>query len=264
MIKLVVTDLDGTLLDDNKNLGAGIWDIAARLAQKGIIFSVASGRQFAVIQRMFAPIAAGMLFIADNGACVVHKNRELFTDSLDPADARVLLKIGRAIPGAFPILCGKNHTWVEDDDERFIAILNDFFDRHRLVDDLAQVDDTIMKITMLDPDDVVKNVYPRFEQHAQRYRIIPSEKRLLDISTPTASKGAALRRVQRLLGVAPGETLVFGDYLNDLEMMAVAAHSYAMKNAHPEVLKAAKFVTEHDNNHQGVERTIRKLCLGET
>ena len=262
MIKLVVTDIDGTLLDDNKNLSPDFWETAGQLAQKGIIFSVASGRQYHALRNQFAPIADDMLFISDNGACAVYKNRELFTESLDPEAARNFIKIGRAITGARPVLCGKTATRIENDEENLITELKRFYVELQRVDDLTQVGDTILKVTMFDFFDVEKNVRPHFRQYEQQYRIIPSDKLLLDISTLAASKGAALRRIQRQLGISPEETLVFGDYLNDLEMMQEAAHSYAMKNAHPEVIKAARFVTEHDNNNHGVVRTIRKLCLG--
>ena len=55
--------------------------------------------------------------------------------------------------------------------------------------------------------------------------------------------------------------MVFGDYLNDLEMMQNAKYSYAMKNAHPEIIKVSNFVTKYDNNENGVVRTIRELGL---
>lgn len=261
MIKLVVTDIDGTLLDDNKNLSPDFWDTVEQLAQKGIIFSVASGRQYYTLHRQFAPIAAGTLFLAENGTYAVYKNSELFTDPLDPEAARNFIKIGRTITGAYPILCGKNSAYIENDNEHFIAETRRYYEKYQRVNDLTQVEDTILKVTMFDFADAEKHACPRFKEYEHQYKVAPAGKRWVDITAPTANKGAALRRVQRQLGISPDETLVFGDYLNDLEMMREASHSYAMKNAHPEIIKAAKFVTERDNNNHGVVHTIRKLCL---
>ena len=81
----------------------------------------------------------------------------------------------------------------------------------------------------------------------------------LDITNATASKGNAIKAIQEKLKVLPEETLVFGDYLNDLDMIENAGYSYAMKNAHPQILKAAKYITELDNNHFGVTHTIKQL-----
>ena len=53
--------------------------------------------------------------------------------------------------------------------------------------------------------------------------------------------------------------MAFGDFLNDYEMMEVAGHSYAMKNAHPEIKKISRYITEFDNDNNGVVDTIQKV-----
>ena len=77
----------------------------------------------------------------------------------------------------------------------------------------------------------------------------------------TANKGNAISGIQKELDISPEETLVFGDYLNDLEMMQNAKYSYAMKNAHPEFIKSSKYVTTFSNNENGVLKTIDELGL---
>ncbi len=74
----------------------------------------------------------------------------------------------------------------------------------------------------------------------------------VDISHPNAHKGYALQKIQHQLGIGPEETLVFGDYNNDLEMMALSDFSFSMANAHPNVLKAARYQTD-SNDQFGVE-----------
>jgi hydroxymethylpyrimidine pyrophosphatase-like HAD family hydrolase len=80
----------------------------------------------------------------------------------------------------------------------------------------------------------------------------------VDVTSPTANKGAALRRVQEALGVTPDQTMAFGDFLNDLEMMDAATWSFAMANAHPRLRERARFVAP-GNNANGVVRTIRTV-----
>ena len=63
------------------------------------------------------------------------------------------------------------------------------------------------------------------------------------------------------LGITKEETMAFGDYLNDYEMLQESGLSYAMKNSHPDLLKVARFVTEYDNNNNGVVETIRKVLI---
>jgi hydroxymethylpyrimidine pyrophosphatase-like HAD family hydrolase len=79
----------------------------------------------------------------------------------------------------------------------------------------------------------------------------------------SAHKGTAISFIQDMFDIKPEETLVFGDFLNDTDMMHVAQYSYAMQNAEPQVKEAAKFVTDKDNKEQGVIATIYKLCFEE-
>ena len=53
--------------------------------------------------------------------------------------------------------------------------------------------------------------------------------------------------------------MAFGDYLNDLTMIRECGESYAMANAHPEIKTAARYVTEYDNDHDGVMRVLRNI-----
>ena len=60
------------------------------------------------------------------------------------------------------------------------------------------------------------------------------------------------------MNISPDQTMVFGDYLNDIEMLEVAKFSFAMKNAHEEVKKTAHFMTE-SNSNLGVEKIIEQV-----
>lgn len=80
----------------------------------------------------------------------------------------------------------------------------------------------------------------------------------MDISHPNANKGFALKIVQESLGISKEETMAFGDFNNDLEMLSEASFSFAMKNAHPNVKKVAKFETG-SNDDEGVESVLEKL-----
>ena len=60
------------------------------------------------------------------------------------------------------------------------------------------------------------------------------------------------------MNITPEQTMVFGDYLNDLEMLEAAYYSYAMKNAHADIKKNARFITE-SNTNLGVEKIIQQV-----
>jgi len=80
----------------------------------------------------------------------------------------------------------------------------------------------------------------------------------LDVMNLSTSKGAGLRHIQEALGITPGQTMVFGDFLNDLEMMDEAEYSFAMHNAHPALRERARYVAP-PNSQNGVVRTISSV-----
>jgi hydroxymethylpyrimidine pyrophosphatase-like HAD family hydrolase len=75
---------------------------------------------------------------------------------------------------------------------------------------------------------------------------------------PATNKGAGIRSIQRALGITPAQTMVFGDFLNDLELMDAADYSFAMYNAHPVLRERARYVAP-PNTDNGVVRTISSV-----
>ncbi|MGL5963169.1 MAG: HAD hydrolase family protein, partial [Fusobacteriaceae bacterium] len=71
MIKLVVTDMDGTFLNDKKEFSEEFWDIYSEMERREIKFVVASGRQYQNLRKNFERIKEKIIFIAENGSYVV-------------------------------------------------------------------------------------------------------------------------------------------------------------------------------------------------
>ena len=253
--------MDGTLLDDEKNLPVDFWEKEAELHEKGILFAIASGRQYYNLAEKFERIKDRILILAENGTYVVHKGKEIHVNPMDHASAVNFLQIGRTIKGAHLILCCKNSAYVESQDVVFLAEMRQFYKKVEIVADLTKVEDIVLKVTVCDFSGAEANAYPYFKAFEQDYKVAVAGKIWLDMTHRTANKGTAIQTVQKELGISFDETMVFGDFLNDMEMMKSGKYSYAMKNAHPEILKASAFVTQHDNNENGVMETITQLCL---
>lgn len=261
MIKLVVTDLDGTLLDSNKNIHPGFWALHKKMTDKGILFSVASGRQLFNLEETFSPIAHNTLFIAENGTYVSFRGRDLHVNPMDFNATIEFIKIARKINGIGLVLCCKNAAYIESHDQRFVAEVNKYYSKVVFLDDLTQANDTVLKLALFDFADAEINIFPHFRQFENQYKVVVSGKQWMDISHISANKGSALEKIQKELGFNRDEIMAFGDFLNDYEMMELAGHSFAMKNAHPEIIKISRFVTEYDNDNNGVVETIEKVCF---
>ncbi|MFJ4513577.1 Cof-type HAD-IIB family hydrolase [Streptomyces sp. NPDC088816] len=261
-IRLIVTDMDGTLLDDAKRIPAGLWPTLAELRRRGVLFSPASGRQYATLAEQFAGHDEGMVFIAENGTYVVRDGVELSSDPLDPAVAARLVGAVRELAAqgvdVGAVVCGKRSAYVERADEAFLTEVRKYYVRHRIVLDAAAVDDDIIKVALFDFGSAERTTAPALAAFAETHQVVVSGEHWVDVMNRTADKGAALRRLQRDLGITPAQTLVFGDYLNDLEMLDAAEWSFAMANAHPEVIGRARHLAP-SNNDNGVLRTIARL-----
>lgn len=258
-IKLIASDLDGTLLDPESRLAEDFFPLFEQLYRHGIPFAAASGRQYYNLLKIFAPVKDRLIFIAENGAYVVHENRELLVVDMDIHEIRRLIATLRRIPGIYPILCGKKQAYVENDHPVFLEQAHTYYERCINVNDLLQIsDDQFLKIAVCDLNGAAGHSYPELRPLEAKYQVTLSGKIWIDISDKKANKGYALRQLQHRLAVTPQQTMVFGDYMNDLPMMEQARYSYAMENAVEEVKKAARFRAP-DNAHNGVIRILEKL-----
>ncbi|MFE2043806.1 Cof-type HAD-IIB family hydrolase [Streptomyces sp. NPDC059477] len=261
-IRLIVTDMDGTLLDDAKRMPPQLWTVLDLLRERGVLFSPASGRQYATLAREFARARDGMVFIAENGTYVVRDGVELSSDPLTPGVATRIVRTVRELVASGAdvgaVVCGKRSAYVERADEPFLAEVRKYYVQHRVVEDVTAVDDDILKVALFDFGAVERTTAPALAPFAGTHQVVISGAHWVDVMNRTADKGAAVRRLQRELGITPAQTMVFGDYLNDLEMLDTADWSFAMANAHPDILARARHVAP-SNNDNGVLRTISRV-----
>jgi len=258
-VKLVVCDIDGTLLNSQHTLSEAFMPLFKAMRKKDIEFVAASGRQYFNLLQVFPDIKDDMYFIADNGSYAVYKNNDLLVRAMEPSIVIEQLEVARKIPNSYPILCGKKKAYIEDEAPEFIENVVKFYSEREVVSDLLAVTgDDFLKIAICDLAGVPDNSYPHFEHLKNQLQVKISGELWLDLSHQQANKGEALKHVQQKLGVQPHQTMVFGDYLNDLEMMQYADFSYAMDNAHPEIKAAANYTTA-SNDEDGVIKILQQI-----
>lgn len=259
MIKLIVCDMDGTLLNDDKQLPENFWKIEEALHNKNIRFVIASGRQYFNLADVFERIKERCYILAENGAIVMLNDECLYTNPIEKKGMPLLIETGRKIENADIIYSGAKSAYVENDDKELWDYASKYHKKLELADSLDNVDDDCLKFTMYDRSGSQQNSYAHFKQFEDKFKIAVSGKHWLDINNIETNKGKAVKVLQNKLQISYDETMVFGDYLNDLEMMSAGKYSYAMKNARPEIIVAANFQTEYSNNENGVIRTIKEI-----
>ena len=259
-VRLVAVDMDGSLLDDDKRIDPSFWPLLDELVARGVTVCPASGRQYATLRRELG--RDDLVYLAENGAYVVRDGAALAVDPLDPGVARdVVLAVRRlAAAGADVgvVLCGQGSAYVERTDAAFLAQCEPYYALLGAVADLTAVDDTVLKVAVYDFGPAAVGAGPALAGFGDVANVLVSGAHWVDVMSPTADKGHALRDVQRALGIGPAQTVAFGDYLNDLGMLDAADWSFAMVNGHPDVRARARF-TAPSNNDNWVVRTLRAL-----
>ena len=156
------------------------------------------------------------------------------------------------------MLCGKDRAYLRPPTPAFMAQLQEYYTDFEFIDPLRGFEREIMKIAVYHFESSEAHIYPAVKPFEDRLKVKVSGAHWVDISDPKAHKGHALELLQDRLGIPPRATLAFGDYNNDLEMLERAAFSYAMANAHPNVLRKARFRTL-SNDEGGVEHVLEQL-----
>lgn len=253
-IKLVATDMDGTLLNSKHELNDSFLPVFRKLKEQGIIFVAASGRQYYNLLKTLDEVKDEVIFAAENGSYVVYQNEEIHVQDMDQQIVRDLIVKAREIGGTYAVICGKKRAYVESSEPEFIDHLKLYFERYEIVEDLLKVeDDQFLKFTLCDLAGSEANSYPHFKHLQETLQVKVSGPIWLDISHKQANKGKAMEVLQEKFGVTFEETMVFGDYFNDVEMLQKAYYSYAMANAHEDVKSVARFMAKSNDDNGVVE-----------
>ena len=262
-IKLVVTDVDGTLVRTDKTLAPSTVDAVTRLQNAGVPVAIVSARppfgmrwlQDAL--RLTGPLAGY------NGGCVVAPDGRVVSQrNLPEAQARIALRLF-AERGVSAWLFNASDWMIVDPNgpklelERMTVRQDE-----RLVDSFEPYMTQVGKLTgVTDDHPLLEAVEAELQGmlgtagNAKR-----SQAYYLDVTHPEANKGNAVRLLAEAAGVGVDEVAVLGDMMNDVPMFEVAGFSVAMGNATDEVKHLATAVTA-SNEHDGWAEAVDRLIL---
>lgn len=260
MIKLIASDIDGTLLDDEKNLPSDFAEVLDMLGKKGITFAISSGRSYAALAKQFSSIADRICFICDNGAYIVDKG-ELVSRSVIPHETVMRIINVCDENGLTPLLCAENGTYYSSHSLEYANEVAKYYNNTKYLTDLRKCDDSVFKIAVYNEQGMEEHGLDALKRNFDSELTVSlSGFYWVDVMNPGINKGRGIHILQNRIGASYEETMAFGDYLNDIEMLENAYYSFAMQNAHPLVKKAANFSTGSNNEHS-VTKEIKKMIL---
>lgn len=261
MIKLIVTDMDGTLLDENGHLPPGFTDVLDRLIAKDIKLVAASGRPYYTLQTNFGPIGRHLSFICENGALVVDNNKVIYESAIDKNLVFEVVNAAKEIEGNALVLCSVNCAYIENCSEEHLTEIKKYYTNIEHVDDLRNVTDDIVKVTICNLNNSLENLNNVFKPtFGDRLNVVGSGEIWIDISNKGANKGVALKNLMETYNISREETMVLGDYYNDIEMLAQAEYSFVMENAPEDMKQYGKYIAASNVEH-GVLKAIIEYAL---
>lgn len=256
--------MDGTLLNSNAELPEKTFEIIDRLHEKGVAFAVASGRHYLSLQRLYDEIKDDIVIIAENGGIILDKGKMIFANLLTREDVYDIVDAVNSIPGLKITICGLKSAYMFEENimnEVPVELVDSHFPIRAIIKSLDDLpaDEEIVKLAVFDGQfNARENIYDKLKHLDHKYQFAVSGAQWTDIMNLGVNKGSAIQKLKEQLGATNEETMVFGDALNDYEMMQEAYYSYAMDNALPEI-KAISNFTAPSNDQQGVIRVLENL-----
>lgn len=246
MIKMVITDVDGTLVKEGTlGINPEYFDVIRALVNKGVKVVLASGRQYESIRRLIEPVQDLIWYVADGGA-TIKMDGELQAVAEIPREwVKKAWKDISNIPGMECALGTPEKSYVPfEGTELYNRCKFDYkFNTEALGGWDKLPDEPISKLSLYRPTEI--------EKYTDKYFIPKWEGKLhmsiagewwLDCVMPGVNKGTALQKMMDITGIKAEEILATGDNPNDLEMIKLAGTGLAVATAHPFVKEAAQAI----------------------
>lgn len=256
-IKLIASDLDGTLLPFGTNeVSQKIFDLIREIRSRKIYFFMASGRQRYQLQNMFKPVADEIGFICDNGCLGILNNEIVCREFMNPDLCDEILREVMNHDEIEGHASGAEGYYLQPKRQKFYDDLVSAGVKVNLVENIFKHPEPYMKLSIHKPHGFSENdtIYWK-EKFGSRCNVVTSGAEWLDLMPFGISKASALKKILDRLKIDSSEVIAFGDNENDRDMLEFVGNPVAMKNSKMESI--GKFVTEN------VAKSLRKILDGE-
>ncbi len=239
MIKLIASDLDGTLLKNGaQSLPPEVIPFIEHLATEcGILFVAASGRQYPNLVRLFGSASRHMAFICENGSLVFYKDKLLASHPMEKETALTISHDILSLPGCELQISGEKTCYLIPKSEAFVdRMVNHVKNDIKLLTTPEEHPEPYYKISVFEAAGIANGHGPELlMRHKDKAQCTISGKAWLDCVAPDVNKGRALQELIDTLGIDAAECAAFGDNYNDLEMLDAVKYGYVMENATEEI-----------------------------
>lgn len=258
MVKLISVDMDGTFLNDDKEMSPEFDKVFKALKEKNVKFCAASGRQLASLKTVFDKYKDQMLFVAENGAVMEIDGQPIVNATLTREISDKFLARLKELDDMRILYCTSDYSYIDRTDDESMENARIYLPKFEIVKDVAHIEELPVKISVHSKNGYYNDFKLLVEEFSDEASICTSGFDWLDIVPKGTNKGTAIAKMQAMLGISPKETMAFGDQMNDFEMINQTYHSYAMDNAIDKIKQIARY-TAPSNNEFGVVSTLKEV-----
>lgn len=270
-VRMIALDMDGTVLNDQKEITSYTKAVLERAIEKGVIVLACTGRPTRAIPKAFMEIKGIRYAISSNGAFVidVENDKVLFEKLIAKQNVLDLLELaGKYDTYREVFSSGKGYTskiLFENIENYHAEYMCSYIAQTRgFLDDLeAFVIEREMpceKVQMAFADREERLNARREIKQMGDYEIESALEMSLEITAPGVNKGTGILKLADYLGIKPEEVMAIGDGMNDASMLQVVGVPVVMENGVSEIKEMASYITVN-NNEDGVAKAIEKLVL---
>lgn len=238
MIKLIASDLDGTLLlNGAQSLRDDTCELIHRLyTEKGIRFVSASGRQYDNQRRLFAPVSDEIAYICENGCLSFFDGEMLHQELMDRALGQEIMRDILSRPGEEILLSGIHTSYLMPKEASYVSHMRDVVRNNvTVVEDIFATEEPYFKISVYAREGIEAHADYWQKMYGDRVHVVTSGNAWLDMMPKHVNKRTGLEKILERLGIAPEECVAFGDNFNDMEMLEYAGLPVTMDTAVQEV-----------------------------
>lgn len=271
-ISLVATDLDGTLLLQNKHISKRTYDVLKKANENGVHVVIATGRSFSALPESIFKIDGMRYVVTSNGANIIDlkDNEVIYKNCIDAAQIPKIINFLKGRPYILEVFTGGKAYMSKSDYDKFRSRTIDFRPIEYVLQTRIPIAD-IFEFTSKNAS-AIENININFDSLSDKPKayeellkfdnitVTTSFDFNLEIGGNTTSKGDALNFLTQMLGLTSKNVLSIGDNPNDSSMLGFSKIAVAVENAHEDIIKLADHITS-SNDEDGVAKAVEKFVL---
>lgn len=262
-IKLIATDIDGTLIDLAEKIPQQLVDTVRKCREYGIHFVLVTGRTKELVDQIVKTLEISDPYVVANGACIFRESQCIYSQGFQAVSILNILK--EADQDGMTVTFSNEYAERAIRQTDYVRWHQEFGGRFKTYISLEDIDwrtEQFQKIMIMDENRTGKiEKYQRLmNDHREEYWVTTYSDMAVELGPKACNKATGLKALTDIMGIRMEEVMACGDFLNDLEMVKAAGIGVAVANAAPELKAAADYVAREQYCY-GVMEAIEKYCF---